>query len=64
MEKDYINYALHFSLWNINTLAEPTRTTLIDKMNAEWFAELGIKGKPRDYFYNKKEYEQYAKIAK
>lgn len=64
MEKDYINYALHFSLWNINTLAEPTRTTLIDKMNAEWFAELGIKGKPKDYFYNKKEYEQYAKIAK
>ena len=64
MEKDYINYALHFSLWNINTLAEPTRTTLIDKMNAEWYAELGIKGKPKDYFYNKKEYEQYAKIAK
>ena len=28
MEKDYINYALHFSLWNINTLAEPRSARL------------------------------------
>ncbi|MBM6752472.1 glycosyltransferase family 2 protein [Mediterraneibacter glycyrrhizinilyticus] len=63
-EKDYINYALHSSLWNINTLAEPTRTKLIDKMNSEWFEELGIKGKPENYFYNKKEFKQYKKIRR
>ena len=63
VEKDYINYALHFSLWNINTLAEPTKTMLINKMNDDWFQELGIKGKSRDYFYNKKEFNQYELIA-
>ena len=63
-EKDYINYALHSTLWNINTLAEPTRSKLIDKMNSEWFEALGIKGKPEDYFYNKKEYKQYKKIRR
>ena len=61
-EKDYINYALHFSLWNINTLAEPTKSILIDKMKKEWFEELGIKGKNEEYFYNKKEYKQYKKL--
>ena len=62
LEKDYINYALHFSLWNINTLAEPTKTKLITKMKSEWFEELGIKGKSEEYFYNKKEYKQYTKL--
>ena len=61
-EKDYINYALHFSLCNINTLAEPTKSILIDKMKKEWFEELGIKGKNEEYFYNKKEYKQYKKL--
>ena len=54
MEKDYINYALHFSLWNYNTLSEPTKTKLKDKLRGEWFRELGIEGKSKDYFYNKK----------
>ena len=40
LEKDYINYALHFSLWNIRTLAEPTRSRLIEKMKSQWFSDL------------------------
>ena len=62
LEKDYINYALHFSLWNYNTLSEPTKTKLKDKLRGEWFRELGIEGKSKDYFYNKQEFEQYLKI--
>lgn len=62
VEKDFINYALHFSLWNLNTLAEPTQTTLRGKLLEEWFTDLGITGKGRDYFYNKSEYEQYEKL--
>lgn len=61
-EKDYINYALHAVLWNINTLAEPTRSKLIDKLKQEWFEDLGIAGKSENYFYNKKEYKQYKKL--
>ena len=62
LEKDYINYALHFSLWNYNTLSEPTKTKLKDKLKTEWFRELGIEGKSKEYFYNKQEFEQYQKI--
>lgn len=61
-EKDFINYALHFSLWNLNTLAEPTYQKLFEKLKSEWLRDLGIEGKPREYFYNKKEYDEYAKL--
>lgn len=64
VEKDYINYALHFSLWNLNTLAQPTYDKLHDKLVNEWWEDLGIKGKDRSYFYMKKEYDQYAEIMK
>lgn len=63
-EKDFINYALHFSLWNLNTLAEPTHQKLFDKLKDEWWQDLGIAGKKREYFYNKKEFEQYEKLFK
>ena len=62
LEKDYINYALHFSLWNLNTLAEPTYSKLYDKLKNEWWQELGVAGKDKGYFYNKKEYEEFEKI--
>ena len=62
LEKDYINYALHFSLWNIRTLTEPTRSRLIEKMKAQWFSDLGIAGKPGDYFYNQKEFKEYERL--
>ena len=59
LEKDYINYALHFTLWNYNTLSEPTKSLLKDKLEEDWLEKLGIKGKKEEYFYNKKEYQQY-----
>ena len=62
MEKDYINYALHFSLWNIRTLAVPTRSRLIEKMKFQWFSDLGIAGKSGDYFYNQKEFKEYERL--
>lgn len=62
LEQDYINYALHFSLWNINTLTGPKKEVLFDKLKNEWFAEMGISDKSADYFYNKKEYKNYEEI--
>lgn len=61
-EKDYINYALHFALWNLNTLAEPTHQKLYDKLKNEWWRELGVAGRERDYFYNKKEFDKYKEL--
>lgn len=59
LEQDYINYALHFSLWNLNTLAEPTKSLLKEKLCGEWFEELGIRNKEDYFFYNSIEYSQY-----
>ena len=64
LEQDFINYSLHFSLWNLNTLAEPTHTLLRQKLCGEWFADLGIADKPESYFYNPSEYAQYRKLTK
>lgn len=63
-EKDFINYALHFSLWNLRTLAEPTKTKLGKKLVAEWFDALGISGKKTAYFYKQNEYKEYTEVLK
>lgn len=61
-EQDFVNYALHFSLWNLNTLKDPVRKTLYGKLRDEWFRSLGIEDKPANYFYHRGEYNQYLKI--
>ena len=63
-EKDFINYALHFSLWNLRTLAEPTKTKLGKKLVSEWFNTLGIGGKKQGYFYKQNEYKEYTEVLK
>lgn len=62
LEQDYINYALHFSLWHLNTITGEKKELLYEKLKTEWFEEFGISGKPEEYFYNKKEYAQYQTI--
>lgn len=64
VERDYINYALHFSLWNYNTITGPMKETLGRKLCGEWFTELGIAGKDKAFFYNKQEYAQYLELVK
>lgn len=64
LEQDYINYALHFSLWNLNTLAEPTKSLLKEKLKQEWFSNLGVEEKQEEYFYNKGEYRDYLELVK
>ena len=62
LEKDFVNYALHFTLWNYDTLADNTKALLKDKLENGWLDELGITGKDEAYFYNKKEYAHYREI--
>ena len=61
LEKDYINYALHFTMWNYDTLAEPTKGILKERLTEKWLEDLGISDKKREDFYNKKEYDHYVK---
>lgn len=62
LEQDYINYALHFSLWNFETITGPKKEELYNKLRNEWFEELGVSDKAEDYFYDKKEYKKLMKI--
>lgn len=62
LEQDYINYALHFSLWNLNTLTGSKKEVLFNKLKNSWFHDLGITNKEPDYFYNKKEYDKFIDI--
>ena len=41
-EKDYISYCIHFSLYNLNSLKEPVRRELFNKLRGEWLRELGV----------------------
>lgn len=59
LEQDFINYALHFSLWNLNTIQGEKKKELYKMLKKKWFRELGITGHKKAYFYDKKEYEQY-----
>jgi len=61
-KQDYINYCVHFSLWNLNTLAEPTKELLYNKLREEWFENLGLLNYNEDYYYNKYEYHQYRNV--
>ena len=64
IEQSYINYALHFSLWNLNTITGPAYKKLYDSLRTEFFQELGITQHARDFFWHKGEYEQYLRILK
>ena len=64
LEQDYINYALHFSFWHLNSLAEPSHMLLKRMLRSSWFEDLGVKGKPKSYFYNQNEYAQYEQLMK
>lgn len=64
LEQDFINYALHFSLWNLNTIQGEKKKELYKMLKRKWFRELGITGHKKEYFYDQKEYEQYREIRR
>lgn len=57
-EQDFINYSLHFSLWNVTTLRGPSYHKLYDKLATEWAADLGLTNHDEYYFYNRSEYRK------
>lgn len=64
LEQDFVNYALHFSLWNLETLGGETQKALYRKLKYNWFRELGISRHKKNYFYDQKEYRKYRMIRK
>ena len=56
-ERDYVNYCLHFSLWQMMTVEEETGDRIYRKLVSEWFEALGLAGRPGSWFYDPGEYE-------
>jgi hypothetical protein len=64
LEQDFINYALHFSLWNLETITGEKKKVLYRKLRWSWFRKLGITSHRADYFYNQKEYAKFKAIRR
>lgn len=62
--RDFIDYSLHFSLWNINSLKGPSHKKLYNKLKNEWFAELGADSLASFDFEVKSEFRQYLHIKR
>lgn len=61
-EQQFVNYALHTCLWNLNSLREPVANELFKNLKNGWFESLGINNQDEKYFDNKIEYNQYKEI--
>ena len=62
-EKDFINYSLHFCLWNLNSIKGEAYGKLYNALKDEWFDDLGISQKPASYFYNQSEYKNFKTVC-
>ena len=62
VEQSYINYALNFSLWNLNTIKGATYEKLYNSLRRKYFDELGVSQHDKEYFWSKDEYEQYLRV--
>ena len=59
LERSYITFSLHLSLWNLHTLKGKAFESLFTFLKEEGFEELGVKGKELKYFYSAREYDRY-----
>ena len=61
-ERAFVNYSLHFTLWNLYTLEWPTQELLYYKLKLVWLDELGLPGHEETYYDDRSEYEALQKI--
>lgn len=59
---DFINYALHFSLWQLDTLSMASKSAIYNNLKTKWFDEFEIDTLTKDEIYRLKEYKLYQAI--
>lgn len=62
LEKAFVNWALNFSLWQLNTMQGDAYINVYRLLQKEGFERLDITRHDRSYFYSEKEYMQFLKI--
>ena len=63
VEQSFINWAIHFLLWNVHTLQEESKLQLIQAMREQYFTILELNKYSKEYFYNQGEYREYLQIV-
>ena len=58
----FVNWALNFSLWHIDTIAPAYKHLLIKKCREKYFHELDVLHNSKNYYINPKEYERLQEI--
>ena len=61
-ERDFANYSLNFSLWQLDTLEGDAYDQLYEQLKGEWLENLGVTGRSAGYFYDRDEYRQLKKL--
>ena len=59
---DFLNYCVHFTYWNIDTLEWPTQEVLFVLLKSVWFLNLGVLGMRKADFYREEEYHRLVEI--
>jgi glycosyltransferase involved in cell wall biosynthesis len=62
LEKCFINYCVHFSLWNLNTITGETYALLYNAIRGDYFPQWHIADRDDEFFYNKGEIGQARRI--
>lgn len=58
----FVNWALNFSLWQLNTMQGDSYEKTYNLLKMIGFAKLDVAKKPKSYFYSEKEYAQFIEI--
>lgn len=64
VEQSFINWALHFLLWNVHSLRHEAAGKLARQMREQYFRELEIYKYPESYFYDRSDYREYLNICR
>lgn len=62
LEQDFVNYSVHFTLWNVDSLRGSSYFKLHEKMTEQWAEDLGITSHEESYFYHPDEYEKLCRF--
>ena len=62
LERGYLNYCVHFSLWNLNTIYGEAYEKLYGAIRNEYFPAWGIAEHPDDFFMNQGELSQARRV--
>lgn len=62
LERAFVNWALNFSLWQLNTMQGEVFPKTYNLLKKEGFEQFDITRHDRSYFYSQKEYDQFLRV--